>query len=193
MHDSYRNHSARMSGAAEEIRRLRSDVGVLMNWRPWRWTTCWLRSQFWAVASYRLERALFLVSGRAWRVVNPIVRPLIGLIRPGTVDIHCAASIGPGMLIAHPALGVVVSAHAVIGERAVLVGGNCIGIRRELITGDQLQIGSEVTLGANAVVLGPIRVGDRVMIGAGAVATHDVPDGTVVRSPPASIHVPQGH
>jgi serine O-acetyltransferase len=193
MEDSYRKHSAPMRGAAEEIRCLRSDVGVLMNSRPWRWVTCWLRSQFWAVASYRLERALFLTTGPAWRVIHPILRPLIGLIRPGTVDINCEASIGPGMLISHPALGIVVSAHAVIGDRAVLTGGNCIGIRRELGANDQLRIGNDVTLGANAVVLGPIRVGNRVIIGAGAIATHDVPDGTVVRSPPASIHTLQDH
>jgi serine O-acetyltransferase len=191
MHDNDRIDLPRMTAAAEEIRRLRSDVGVLMNWRAWRWLTCWLRSQFWAVASYRLERALFLAAGPAWRIVHPPLRPLVGLVRPGTVDIHCEASIGHGMLIAHPALGLVISAHAVIGERAVLTGGNCIGVRRELAAGDQLRIGNDVTLGANAVVLGPIRVGDSVVIGAGAVATHDVPDGAVLRSPPALLHRPQ--
>jgi serine O-acetyltransferase len=191
MDDSHRNYLVRMTGAAEEIRRLRSDVGVLMNWRPWRWMTCWLRSQFWAVASYRLERALFLAAGPAWRVIHPILRPLIGLVRPGTVDINCEASIGPGMLISHPALGIVISAHAVIGDRAVLTGGNCIGIRRALGANDQLRIGNDVTLGANAVVLAPIRVGNRVIIGAGAIATHDLPDGAVLRPRPASIHHPQ--
>lgn len=160
-----------------------------MNQRSWRWLTCWLRPQFWAVASYRVERAAYLASGPAWPIVRLASRPLFAVIRPGTVEIDCRARLGPGLVIAHPALGVVVSRHASIGARAVLTGGNCVGIRHAFGAGDRLRIGDDVNLGANAVVLGPISLGDRVRIGAGAVATCDAPDDAVLRSPASTVRV----
>jgi len=160
-----------------------------MNERSWRWLTCWLRPQFWAVASYRVERAVHLASGPTWPIVRLASRPLFGVIRPGTVDIDCRAQLGPGLMIAHPALGVVVSCHASIGARAMLTGGNCIGVTQRFQAGDRLRIGDDVNLGANAVVLGPISLGDRVSVGAGAVATRDAPDDAVVRLPASTVHI----
>lgn len=40
-------------------------------------------------------------------------------------------------------------------------------------------------IATNAVVVGPIHVGDNSVIGAGAVAVKDVPDDTVVVSQPS--------
>ena len=48
-------------------------------------------------------------------------------------------------------------------------------------------VGKNVFLGANAVILPGIRVGDNAIIGAGAVVTKDVPEGMVVGGNPARI------
>jgi carbonic anhydrase/acetyltransferase-like protein (isoleucine patch superfamily) len=48
-------------------------------------------------------------------------------------------------------------------------------------------IGNKVFLGANAVILPGIKVGDGAIIGAGAVVTKDVPEYTVVGGNPARI------
>lgn len=45
-------------------------------------------------------------------------------------------------------------------------------------------IGNRVRIGSGACIL-PVRVGNDVVIGAGAVVTHDVPDGTTVAGVPA--------
>jgi serine O-acetyltransferase len=115
-----------------------------------------------------------------------VLSPILFLLRPSCADIHHGADIGKGLLISHPALGIVISQHAVIGERAILTGGNCIGIRRVLRAGEAVVIGDDVNLGANAVVLGPVRIGNRARIGAGAVVVTDVPDDTAVAGVPAS-------
>lgn len=167
---------------ATQLKFFTYDVGVLMNWRAHRWLTCWLRSQFWVTLSYRFGHALYLHCDRSWPAVELILRPLFAVMRPETVDINHRSVIGPGLFISHPALGVVISGHAVIGARTVLTGGNCIGIRRELEAEDQLLIGDDVYLGANAVILGPARVGNRVRIGAGVVVKGDVPDDVTVRT-----------
>ncbi len=171
----------------EQFAYLRQDVDAIMGGMWWQWLTVWLRPQFRVVASYRLERALYLSSPRAWPLVRRLLTPLLALIRLSTVDIRWEADIGPGLRVLHPALGIVISRRAVVGERATLVGGNCVGIRQTFTDADRLEIGSDVVLGANAVVLGPIRIGDRVQVAAGAVVTKDVPDDSIVRIPSASV------
>jgi UDP-2-acetamido-3-amino-2,3-dideoxy-glucuronate N-acetyltransferase len=47
-------------------------------------------------------------------------------------------------------------------------------------------IGKEVRIGSNATIL-PVKIGDRVKIGAGSVVTKDVPDDCVVYGNPAKI------
>ncbi len=54
-------------------------------------------------------------------------------------------------------------------------------------TKDRTRIGDRVTIGAGAIVLGPITVGDDAVIGAGAVVVDDVPDGAVVVGNPARV------
>lgn len=48
-------------------------------------------------------------------------------------------------------------------------------------------IGNDVKIGAGAIVIGGIQVGDGARIGAGAVVNHDVPHRTVVAGVPARI------
>lgn len=48
-------------------------------------------------------------------------------------------------------------------------------------------LGDRVRIGANAVVLGPITIGDDAVVGAGAVVVRDVPPGVVVGGVPAKI------
>lgn len=53
--------------------------------------------------------------------------------------------------------------------------------------GGHPEIGDNVIFGANAIVIGPIKVGNNVTIAAGAVVVKDVPDNCVVAGVPARI------
>jgi serine O-acetyltransferase (EC 2.3.1.30) len=48
-------------------------------------------------------------------------------------------------------------------------------------------IGNNVVIGAGAILLGPIKVGDGAKIGAGSVVIKDVPEGTTVVGIPARV------
>ena len=52
---------------------------------------------------------------------------------------------------------------------------------------DRPRIGDNVSVGANAVIIGPIRIGNNVTVGAGAVVVKDVPDNAVVVGNPARL------
>ena len=138
------------------------------------------------IVSYRLDRALYLLIGGGYGILRPFFYPLFLLLRIFSVrhEISYKADIGKALNILHPSLGVVVSAKAVCGSNLTLAGGNCIGGRRAMKTGD-VRLGNNVSLGANAVVLGPVNVGDNVIVGAGAVVIKDVPTGICVGGVPA--------
>lgn len=134
-----------------------------------------------SVALYRLARSL---RNNGHVVLATLVSRVNQMVFH--VDISIDAEIGPGLILRH-AHGVVVGATAVIGRDAVLFHGATIGRREVRRVGGGWQqlprLGDRVTLGAYAVVLGPITIGDDVIIGAGAVVTDDVPTGAWARAP----------
>ena len=167
----------------QQLRYLLVDIGRITNGRWWRWLGLVFMQSFAAVAFYRLDRGMSLRFGRKWSAGRILLSPLIALVRPWHgCEIHYQADIGPGLLILHPSLGVVVSAFTVAGEALELTGGNCIGSRA---SGGRypgvITLGDQVSLGVNASVIGPAQIGDRVQIGAHALVVDDVPsDGTVL-------------
>jgi acetyltransferase-like isoleucine patch superfamily enzyme len=87
---------------------------------------------------------------------------------------------------------ITVGEHAFFGHGvAVLTGTQDVTERREArqravpAEGRDVEIGPGAWIGTRAIVLGPCRVGADAVVAAGAVVTHDVPDGTRVAGVPA--------
>jgi len=128
------------------------------------------------------------VAHRLWRGGHPLVaRVLAGLVRAWTgVDIHPAATIGPGLFIDH-AVGVVIGETTEIGADVTLYQGVTLG-GTALETGKRHPtVGDRVTIGAGAKVLGPVTVGSGSRIGANAVVVRDVPPDSVVVGVPGQV------
>lgn len=89
--------------------------------------------------------------------------------------------IGENTRFAHNGLGVIVHDKAVIGHDTVIQGNVVIGGK----DGKGPKIGNYCYIGAGAVLLGGITVGDDAIIGANAVVTHDVPPGMYALGVPA--------
>lgn len=104
------------------------------------------------------------------------------------VDISPEARIGPGLKLRH-CHGVVVGSEARLGENVTLLQNVTIGKRFSGGPGrpdGMATVGDDVTIGAGAVLLGPVNVGPKAMIGANAVLSDDVPEcGTVIAPRPA--------
>lgn len=173
--------------AVREWRYLWCDLERLVNGRVWRYATAPFSAAFRAVAVYRVQRSLYLLLGSGWQALRAVMAPLFWIAGPwgSPCEIHYEAAIGKGLMILHPSLGAVVSKRTVAGEYLTLTGGNCLGTKGGDLTPGGIWLGDRVLLGVNAVVLGPIRVGDRAVVGAGSVATRNVGDGEVVAGIPA--------
>jgi serine O-acetyltransferase len=92
-------------------------------------------------------------------------------------DVHPGAHIGGGLVIAH-SVGIVVGERVVAGENLRLHQSVTLGER-----GDgpaQPVLGDDVNIGAGAVVIGGVRLGNGVVVGANAVVTKDVEADAVV-------------
>lgn len=96
-------------------------------------------------------------------------------------DIAWRAKIGVGLRVYHP-VGVVIGPHVVAGQSLALQGGVVIGGLGGEVSpeGDSPRLGNDVRVGAGAKLLGPLTIGDRVVVGANSVVVDDMPsDGTV--------------
>jgi acetyltransferase-like isoleucine patch superfamily enzyme len=51
----------------------------------------------------------------------------------------------------------------------------------------RIEIGSRVFVGTRSILMPGVRIGDRSVVAAGAVVTHDVPPGTIVAGVPARV------
>ena len=99
------------------------------------------------------------------------------------IDIHPGAVIGNGLFIDH-GFGVVIGETAIIGDEVTLYQGVTLGGTGKDTGKRHPTLGSYITVGAGAKVLGPIVIGDHVKIGAGSIVLKNVPDNcTVVGNP----------
>lgn len=102
------------------------------------------------------------------------------------IDIEPTTSIGYGLTIPHCG-GIVVGGGCKIGKnctilQGVTIGSNLFKDRYKLAT-----VGDNVLIGAGVKIIGPIKIGNNVTIGANSVVTKDIPDGVVIGGNPAKI------
>jgi serine O-acetyltransferase len=100
----------------------------------------------------------------------------------GHVVIGRGARIGPGFVILH-SFGVVINSEVRAGRNLVIEHGVTIGAEK----GRSPVLGDNVFIGAGAKVIGGVRIGSDVKIGANAVVTRDLPDGATAVGIPARV------
>ncbi|GAB2620264.1 serine O-acetyltransferase [Pseudactinotalea suaedae] len=107
-------------------------------------------------------------------------RLLSQLVRLGTgVEIHPGAQLGRRFFIDH-GMGVVIGETAEVGDDVLMFHTSTLGGRSMSKGKRHPTIGDRVVIGAGAMVLGPITIGDDVQVGANAVVVKDVEAGAVV-------------
>ncbi len=163
-------------------------------WRAWRADLArfkkhgysgWGSEGFWALTVYRMQRAL---RGRrpriVWFVPNVLLAVVKKLLTAVThINLDKGAVIGPGLLIPHVG-PIQVYPWATVGADCAIHQVTTIGAGAK--PGGPV-IGDHVYLGAHVCVLGPVRVGDRAKIGAGAVVVSDIPEGASAVGVPARV------
>jgi serine O-acetyltransferase len=145
------------------------------------------RQGLWAMLVYRFGRWRYGIESRwlrlpfsaLYRILKPLSQILTG------IDIPCETRIGRRLLIEHFG-DIIVSGDTVIGDDVVIRNGVTLGLKRTGQRGAPV-IGNRVDIGTGAKVLGPVTIGDDVVIGANAVVITDVPSNSLAVGVPARI------
>ncbi len=112
------------------------------------------------------------------RLISQIMRFFTG------IEIHPGAKIGKGLFIDH-GMGIVIGETATLGKNCILFHSVTLGGTGNHTGRRHPQLGDNVMVGTHSTLLGPIKIGNNVKIGAETtIIMHDVPsDSTVVGTP----------
>jgi serine O-acetyltransferase len=147
----------------------------------------WGSQGFWAMGVYRFGRWRYGV--RPWLLRKPlslVYKVAYKLVQIATgIELPCEVKVGRGFVIEHSG-GIVVSGFANFGDNCRIRNGVVIGLAR-VEEPCAPQLGNDVDVGAGAKLLGNIRIGNHVRIGANAVVITDVPDHCIAVGVPAVI------
>lgn len=96
-----------------------------------------------------------------------------------------SCEIGKGTKFGYYGMAVVVHARAKVGRNCMI--GTCVTIGGKSGWYEVPDIGDNVQIASGAKILGPVKIGNNVYVGANSVVTKDVPDNSVVAGVPAKI------
>lgn len=102
------------------------------------------------------------------------------------IEIHPGAQIGRRFFIDH-GCGVVIGETTVIGDDVTIFQGVTLGGTGKEKGKRHPTIGNNVVIGAEAIILGNISIGDGATVGAGSVVLKSVPPGATVVGNPAQV------
>lgn len=98
--------------------------------------------------------------------------------------INIGAEIGEGSMVD---MNAVIGARGKIGKRVHLGAGAVVAGVLEPPSKSPCEIGDDVMIGANSVILEGVKIGNGSVVAAGSVVISDVPSGVVVAGSPAKI------
>lgn len=147
-----------------------------------------LTQGIWATVVYRFSRWVLYECRQGWIrfLLKPIV-PLLGLFIEITtgIKVWTGADIGPGLYIGH--FGNILVGPTKIGKMCNISQEISIGFAGRGESWGLPVLGDYVFIAPGAKVIGKIKIGNNVAIGANAVVTKDVPDNAVVVGIPARV------
>jgi serine O-acetyltransferase len=136
---------------------------------------------FQAILMHRLSHRLY----RAHVPLLPRVLSQVSRFFTG-IEIHPGARIGRRFFIDH-GMGVVIGETSEIGDDCLFYQGVTLGGTGNEKGKRHPTLGNRVVVGTGAKILGSIRIGDDVKIGAGSVVVHPVPDKSTVVGIPGRV------
>jgi serine O-acetyltransferase len=127
----------------------------------------WVDGIGWAPARFLLRRLYFLLSGFAKLFYG--------------VEVPYTAEVGRRLRLAHGQCGVVIGRFCRIGDDCVIRHNVTLGrLSGPSSERDVPRLGNRVEIGAGAVIVGPVTIGDDAIIGPNVVVREDVPPESTV-------------
>lgn len=103
--------------------------------------------------------------------------------------ISTETQIGGGLRIAH-GIGLIIGDGTIIGKNCDVRQNTTLGGNYGKVAPDGRRkplLGDNISVGAGAVILGPVKIGSNSIVGANAVVTKDFPENVIIGGVPAKI------
>lgn len=130
---------------------------------------------------------LYRIANWCYRHHIPLIPSIIRLFmfigHGSRVPAH--TRIGKGTRFTARGMGVIMNGDEIIGENCQI--GHHVKMLRKNPYKECAHVGNNVYISSGAVLMGPVKIGDNVIIGANAVVTKSVPANCIVGGIPAKI------
>jgi serine O-acetyltransferase len=143
------------------------------------WASAVFRLSHWALSSCRIPGLRTMVKAGCI-----LFQKFIEIVTGICIPARCA--IGPGLYIGHFG-GIFVDSDARLGENCNIAQGVTVGKGGRGELHGVPVLGDRVHIGANAIILGKITIGNDAVIGPGAVVMNSVPPRGVAMGNPARV------
>lgn len=143
----------------------------------------------WVVISYRIGQGIrrnfkIPIVGYLLKFLTRALHEILSLFTG--IHIPFETTIGPGLYLGHTG-SIIVNSNVIIGSNCTIGVGTVLGQGGRGLNKGNPSIGDNVYIGVGAKIIGKIKIGNNVAIGANAVVTKDVPDNATVAGIPAKI------
>jgi serine O-acetyltransferase len=170
--------------------RLRNDIKVVFERDPAAQSALEIVLCYPGFHILRFHRVAHWLWGNGFRLLARFVSHL-GRAATG-IEIHPGATIGKGFFIDH-GMGIVIGETAEIGENVTLYHGVTLGGTSWNKGKRHPTLEDNVIVGANAAILGNIRIGENSKVGSGSIVNKDVPPNSTVVGNPGRIVYREGN
>jgi serine O-acetyltransferase len=144
--------------------------------------------RYWPHAQWGTE-SLYYISHKLWlrgfKLLALVVKYMNVILFRAYID--CQARIGHRLDLPHGGFGVVIGPDVEIGDDAIILHNVTIGHAKP----GPVVIGDRFCAGTGAIILGPVRIGNDVTVGANTTVTFDVQEGATVISQKAITILPK--
>ncbi len=172
------------------FQRIRNDIKVVFERDPAAQTALEVILCYPGFHIMRFHRFAHWLWGKGFRLAARMVSHL-GRAATG-IEIHPGATIGEGFFIDH-GMGIVIGETAEIGNNVTLYHGVTLGGTSWNKGKRHPTLEDNVIVGANAAILGNIRIGQNSKVGSGSVVNKEVPPNSTVVGNPGRVVYREGN
>jgi len=153
----------------------------------------WGAQGFWVMVVYRFGRWRYgvrpLLLRKLFSLIYHILYKIVQMV--SGIELPCEVAVGRNFIIDHFG-GIIISGYAKFGDNCRIRDGVVVGMRR-LEEKCAPTVGNNVDIGSGAKLLGAIKIGDNVLIGANAVVLCDIPQNSIAVGVPAVVKPRRTH
>jgi serine O-acetyltransferase len=147
----------------------------------------WGAQGFWVMVVYRFGRWRYgvrpLLLRKLFSLIYHILYKIVQMV--SGIELPCEVAVGRNFIIDHFG-GIIISGYAKFGDNCRIRDGVVVGMPR-IEEKCAPTVGNNVDIGSGAKLLGAIKIGDNVLIGANAVVLCDIPENSIAVGVPAVV------